>query len=300
MGGAAGWGNSEADLAHGQVGEVLKDTGTGFGIGAAGGAVSEVASEVANAFRGKAATEAQKVLEKETAARASDVSSAAGTKGNTVMEGRNALKTAEEIVAHPHATKAQKEAADAFLNSEFAVKLRQGVYDNAIPEFARKAGKIEEAQRLLDEAIKANDPALIKAAAEKAVSVGAAGKAIWDRVYNYGGRALGAYAGYKLGGNSWGGMAIGAALGGNPGTAIGNLVRKNPAFRKNAFTVLEKVIGKGADLGRFTGLLTAAAARGREALLSTVHVLETSPKTAAEFEELQKRLLEGSPDGGTP
>lgn len=247
-GGLGGLGGSSADLTQGDVGGAAWDTGVGAtlgaGIGAGAGLLGKLVTRAGAGIRSAladaaemASSKAQKVFR-----------TARSALGGETAAAFQAIAKAEEIAANAaqRYTPQQVAEAAAWLASPEVKAIAQNAADNLLaagPE--RIAGSMQTARNVFEQAKKGLDPAAVEQAADELVSNPIKNQVL-PRLKNYASRAIPPAVGGAVGGVPGAAVGFGAgAVMGNPGTALANML-KHPATRKMGWELLQRLGRAGA------------------------------------------------------
>lgn len=229
LGAAYGAGSSEADLTKGQLNRFAGDVEEGAMFGGATGALMGGASAYLRGRQGKAAADAV-ALHQKLADKA--FNSARGTLGAEVSAGFRTLEQAERAMQDPNVDAAVKAQAVEFLQSDVAKALRDEVLRNAMPRGADQLERIAAAKQEMLSAAANKTKGAVDKAADKYLNKSTLKEDVFPRAAKYMGRAVPQWISNLFGGGDTGKVAgtIAGAQMGDPGTALGNLVR-NARFR---------------------------------------------------------------------
>ncbi len=239
IGTALGAGKSEATDAEGVAKDAL---GTGLvsaPFGAAGGVASAAFGKLGNRFGGLAASADARAGSLAEAKALKIYDSAVGRLGGEAKAGVHTEDVLQKIITHPSSTPEQKAAAEALVGDPEQMRMLQRAFKNVIQAAPARIGKIQAAEKGLQEASDLNTPEAIAQA--KAALLANPGEKVarsaMDRIKRHvipsiataGMGVLGATAGHVLG-FPVEGAAAGLGLGKIAGISTRELL-KNPAVQ---------------------------------------------------------------------
>lgn len=237
QGAVYGLGSSDADLTKGEFAEAGKDIAKNAGIGGAGALAGEIlrlpGKWLANrAQRLSDATHAAE-LASEQEARQAAAASARGAFGGEVSSGQRILEMAERAASDPRADLSLRASALQTLNSPEGTALLNQVLRSNLGRFGDAAGRIQNAQTAMTDAMAQNDPQLIQQAASAAANAKLNDLGgVTSRLAELAKRNVPPALGAAIGGAP--GMAAGALVSGamgRPGTIMSNMMKSPSMYR---------------------------------------------------------------------
>ncbi len=291
LGAATGVGESSADLTKGDVGGVVKDAAESGAYGAAGGALGGAlgagASRLATRFGTKAAAADAKAGAMVAKDALKTFRSATGTLGGESGAGLHAVDKLKEAVANPASTAKQVADAKSLLADSQAIATIQRAYDNVIEQFPGRLGKIQAAEKGVQEAAEANTPEAL-AAAKDALLADPIRKRLVPSMVNRAKRHIVPAIGAGIGG------AVAHTLGMEPylGSAAGMLaghtskqLLSHPAVQKAGYAALGGLSEGAGELISKTAPATGLTMRAEDADGNVLY-----DETPAEEEPLKRRF----------
>lgn len=218
--------------------------------GLGGGLLGEGGSWLARKGADRSAKAAARQFELSQGAADDVVNSARGALGGETSTASRTLTVLEDALTNPSTTPAQKQAAQAFLQSPEGLALRQQVVASTLNRAPQAMAKVKSAEQALAEANLAAQPGVVQSAVDEALAHPVR-DAIWPRVRKqvldrYAVPAAGAVLGGPAGAvTAW---AANAATGGRPSTAM---------ERMFATPSVQNLIGK--QMSRAGGAINQAA-----------------------------------------
>lgn len=283
LGAALGFGNSDADLTQGEVGQAALDTGLGAVAGGVGGAlgqgvaegVGKLASGI-NAFAGRKAAQARHDLDVLATERVGEqLRSLGGEAGEAAQKGNRFVENLMRLESSGSMTPTQQAELAALKASGQWDTLIQQLAESNLADLPGQAAEIQAKRALLSGA-QANKQQAFAAARKEVANPMAQ---LMPRIKRYAAPAAAAV----MGPTALAGAGIRPAL-----QAAGRMF-KHPSLRKPVFELIEAATRMNPSLmGKYGRLLAQAAEQGEERLSATHFVLaQQDPEYRKAMEDAQ-------------
>lgn len=294
IGGVSAAGNSSADLTKGEYGKFGKDVGKGTliggGVGLGTSALGAVASKIAAGAAAKSEKATQDALEQATNSVEEAISSAQGKARGKVQEASRDLEVLEREVRELPPGHPLREAAEQFLKSDDAMKMREMVVSGKLRYAPERIG--EYATLDAEHAALAGSRKADIVAKQADILSNPVKKQLVPRLQTYLSRAIPHAVNGMIGGGVPGavvGTGLAASMG-HPGTALSNFM-KSPAVRKGFADWVERNASGGGVAGTLASKGGALAARAVQ--------IEGGRTTPEEDPKAFLAFLRSSSSGGT-
>lgn len=281
LGAVAGLGNSQADLTKGEYGRAALDTAVGGAIGGVAGKLGQKVGEglewAGKKLGGRAArgvAEAtDEIRQAATKAQTEAEQSALGKLRSKVQEASRDLEVmareAENLPDGP-----LKDSLKSFLNSPEGLAVREQVAGNKLLSAPERVGDIATKRAEHDALVAARETNIAKSV-DSATNLGETWRTqIKPRIATLGHRFIPGAVGTAIGGAPGAAIGLGVSLvQGRPGTIVANAV-KSPRVRYAGWKVIQSIAqSQPQALGKWGPALSRALARGERSFAVAHRVL---------------------------